>query len=371
MLDSFLDIGLFVLILIFLVVVHEMGHMVVAKWCGMKVERFSVFMGRPLVSFTRGETEYGVGWLPLGGYVKITGMTREEDVAPEDEARTYYNASTPRKIATIFAGPGVNFIVAFLAFVAIAWIGIPNAQLTNEVALLVKPVDQTTQTPAEQAGLMAGDVLISANGVQAKPGDLDAFREQITANPGTPIELVYARDQERFTRSVAPALDDESQEGRLGFIFQVERLPGRTQEDVFGGIDYGWDRLTLLTEGYVDLFRRLATEEEARRQVNSVVGAGAIFDVIADDGWLTILLFLGGISFALAFFNLLPVLPLDGGHIVIALVERVIGRPLPARAYSAIAFVGLAVIMLAFLYILQNDISLIRGGNIAEELQNR
>ncbi|MEO2139780.1 MAG: site-2 protease family protein, partial [Thermoleophilia bacterium] len=90
----------FIVILMFLVLVHEAGHMVVAKWCGMRVERFSIFFGRPWVRFRRGETEYGIGWLPLGGYVKITGMTRDEQLPPEVAPRAYYAAATWKKVAT-------------------------------------------------------------------------------------------------------------------------------------------------------------------------------------------------------------------------------------------------------------------------------
>ncbi len=121
-----LNILWFVLILMFLVLVHEAGHMVVAKWCGMRVERFSIFFGKPLWSFRRGETEYGIGWLPLGGYVKISGMTRGEEMPPEVEPRAYYNMPAWRKIATIFAGPAVNIVLAIVIFAAIFWIGIPT-----------------------------------------------------------------------------------------------------------------------------------------------------------------------------------------------------------------------------------------------------
>ena len=367
-LDSVLDILLFVGILMFLVLVHELGHLVVAKWSGMKVERFSIFFGRPLASFRRGETEYGIGWLPLGGYVKITGMTRAEEVAPEDEARTYYNASTGRRIATILAGPAVNIVVAFVAFAAIAWIGTPNFALSNEVAAVTTSVDGEP-TPAAELGLEPGDRLISVNNVAAYPGIVEGIRFQIQRNLGTPIEVVYEREGQRMRGSVAPARVTPGVEtGQLGFTFGQIRKPGRTNLGPLEGVEFGWDRMVLLTEAYGSLFKRLLFEEEARRQVNSVVGAGAIFDVIADDGLITIIAFLGAISFALGVFNLLPILPLDGGHIVIALVERIIGKPLPGKVYERLALFGIILVLLAFLYILQNDIELIRGGNIAEEI---
>ncbi len=113
------NILLFTVILMGLVLVHEAGHMVVAKWCGMKVERFSIFFGRPIASFTRGETEYAIGWLPLGGYVKIAGMTVGEEMDPSDQPRAYSSAATWKRVATIAAGPAVNIILAIFIFAAI------------------------------------------------------------------------------------------------------------------------------------------------------------------------------------------------------------------------------------------------------------
>jgi regulator of sigma E protease len=370
-LDTLLDLGLFALILMFLILVHELGHMIVAKRSGMKVERFSIFFGRPLASFRRGETEYGIGWIPLGGYVKITGMTREEEVAPEDVPRTYYNASTGRRVATIFAGPAVNIVVAFLAFAAIAWIGPPSFDVTNEVAGVVETYEvdgQTLPTPAAELGLREGDVLLAINSVPASPEDVEAIRSEIQQNAGREIEVAYERDGERVTGLATPAILVEGGEtGQLGFNFTVVEGPVERAGPMEGVAD-GGRALWFMTEAYGDLAKEIFVSEEAREQVNSVVGAGAIFDVVADNGFITILAFLGAISFALGVFNLLPILPLDGGHIVIALTERVIGRPLSGRAYQAMALVGIAVVMVAFLYILQNDVELIRGGNIAERL---
>ena len=369
-LDSIADIGLFVLILIFLVIVHELGHMLVAKRCGMKVERFSVFFGKPLASFTRGETEYGVGWIPLGGYVKIAGMTPEEEMAPADEPRAYYRASTGARIATIFAGPAVNLIVAFVVFVAIAWIGVPTFTPTNTVASVIESVDDEP-TPAAELGLMPGDVLVSVNGVAARPEAVEGIRAEIEGSVGTPVDVVYRREGAELSGTATPAvLNPELGRGQLGFRFDVVEGPAE-QAGFLEGIERGADTTWFLTEQYGVLFKRLLVSEEAREQVNSVVGAGAVFDVVADNGLIDVLFFLGAISFALAIFNLIPMLPLDGGHIVIALVERVRGGPLTAKTYQGIALFGIFLVVIVFLYVLQNDIELIRGGDLAERLGQR
>ncbi len=126
-LGDLLNLVYFVVILMALVLIHEAGHMVVAKWCGMRVERFSIFFGKPVASFTRGETEYAIGWLPLGGYVKISGMTVGEEIADEVKHRAYTAKPAWKKVATILAGPAVNIVLAIVIFAVIFWIGIPTA----------------------------------------------------------------------------------------------------------------------------------------------------------------------------------------------------------------------------------------------------
>jgi len=153
-----LNILWFVLILMGLVLVHEAGHMVVAKWCGMRVERFSIFFGRPLWKFTRGETEYAIGWIPLGGYVKISGMTQGEELDPAVAPRAYSNMPVWRRVVTILAGPAVNIVLAILLFAAIFWIGVPTANLNNTVGTV------TPDSAAQTAGLKPGDRLVAIDG---------------------------------------------------------------------------------------------------------------------------------------------------------------------------------------------------------------
>ena len=165
--------------------------MVVAKWCGMRVERFSIFFGRPIAKFRRGETEYGIGWLPLGGYVKITGMTRDEELPPDLVPRAYYSAATWKKVATIFAGPFVNLVVAFLCFALYFWVGTPTFQATSAVDVV------TPGSAAAAVGIAPGDRILSVNGI-ATTGEagIERARGELQANPGKPVVVRFARDGE-------------------------------------------------------------------------------------------------------------------------------------------------------------------------------
>jgi regulator of sigma E protease len=351
-----LNIFWFALILMFLVLVHEAGHMVVAKWCGMRVERFSIFFGRPIWSFRRGETQYGIGWLPLGGYVKITGMVRGEDVPPEAEHRAYYNMPAWRKIATIFAGPAVNIVLAVLIFAAIFWIGIPTLRQTDQVR------EVTAGQAAAAAGIQPGDRFLAIDGVSIG-GDAEVVRRELRAGePGDEVTLTLERDGrtvERVAELQEIDVGGQTVTG-LGFVFDAVEGPTLQYGFVDGlgeGLDFTWFVIEQNGEVFGDLF----TSEEAREQLGGPVGLGAVFNEVADDGLITILRFVGVISLALGLFNLLPIPPLDGGHIMFALIEKAKGSPISREVYERTSFVGFAVILVVAVFALQNDIGRITG----------
>jgi regulator of sigma E protease len=348
----------FIGILIFLVLVHEAGHMVVAKWCGMRVERFSVFFGRPLARFQKGETEYRIGWLPIGGYVKISGMSRDEEIPDELVPRAYYSATMWRKIATIAAGPGVNVLVAVLCFTAMYWIGIPNAGApTTRLTRIV------VASPADRAGMRPGDRLVAVNGqTSTNPA---AFRKILTAHPDGLVSITYAHSGVEVTRTVrlksvsakGTTCNPATQAGcvgqlGIGFGFATQRagLVG----GISNGIHYTWW-----------VIHETATRiVQTPTQVQSVVGVGAVYTDVASRGLATVLAFTGVLSLALALFNLIPMPPLDGGHILFAVVERIRGRSLSAAAYERAAIVGIALMIMLFLVVVQKDILNISNGTV-------
>jgi regulator of sigma E protease len=353
----------FVLILMVLVLVHEAGHMVVAKWCGMRVERFSIFFGRPLASFRRGETEYAIGWLPLGGYVKISGMTRGEEMPPEHENRAYYAMPAWRKIATILAGPAVNIVLAIPIFAVIFWIGVPILTPTGTVA----GVQQ--DSAAQRAGIEPGDEFVAIDGMRVA-GDPERVRDALQSGaPGETVRLTLERDGRTIQRTAElqvledptgdPRTDPET--GRpltgLGFNFDVLQGP-RERLGFLEGLEEGADFTWYVVEVNAEAIGNLG---EARDQVSSIVGVGAVFNEVAEDDITTILRLIGVISLALGIFNLLPILPLDGGHILFAIIEKLKGSAISKATYERTSFVGLAILLFIFVIALQNDIGRITG----------
>ena len=352
-----LNILWFVLILMFLVLVHEAGHMVVAKWCGMRVERFSIFFGRPIWSFRRGETEYGIGWLPLGGYVKISGMTRGEEIPPEVEPRAYYNMPAWRKIVTILAGPRSTSSWRSSIFAAIFWIGVPTARVTDTVGAV------SQGQAAAQAGLQPGDRFVAIDDVKVN-GDPERLRQQLLA--GEPRRRRRAdpgagRPHDQAHRRAAAA----ERRGRPAHGPRLHLRGG-------GGADpavrvhrraAGGPRLHLLRR-QGERRGASATSSPARRPASRCrawSGVGAVFNEVSDEGLITLLRFVGVISLALGIFNLLPILPLDGGHILFALLEKAKGSPLSRTTYERASFIGFALVLVVFVFALQNDIGRITG----------
>lgn len=362
----------FVAIMIALVILHEMGHMIVAKKCGMRVERFSVFFGRPLWSFTRGETEYGFGWLPLGGYVKITGMTREElvtrvydddgnlvsetPVPPEIAARAYCNATTPRKVATILAGPMANVLVAVVLFAAAFWLGTPVFDRTNTIDRV------TPGGPAAAANLQPGDRIIKINDATATATDVAPIAAVLERNVGKSVTVTFQRDGATRTVTTPPLVPDSRNPnlGRIGVIFDLTRV-GTDRLGPVDGVVEAVKFTGFLTKEQVTALGKIFTDETVRDQVQGPIGIGATYNDFAGEGVGTIMRFAGIISLILAIMNLIPLLPLDGGHIVFALAERMRGRRLSIGTYQRASIIGIGLVLILAVYAFNNDISNLTG----------
>jgi regulator of sigma E protease len=365
----FLAIGGFA----FLVVVHELGHFTAAKWVGMRVERFFLFFPPKLVSVTRGETEYGIGAIPLGGFVKITGMNPEEDIPPEVVDRAYYRQPVWKRIVVIAAGPAVNIVLAlFLFFLLAVGFGLDTGP-TNRIGSV------SPDLPA--AGILEpGDKLVSVDGkdvTDLPPLKLaDAVREQVGTHEcaGTPTDGCVAataavieviRDGEPMTFRVKPVYEvpetppgAPEAEARMvigfGYEAQRERVP------VGEAASFAVDRLWYVTSQTGRVFAGIFNAEQ-REQISGVVGATEVtrqsfeFDTRQAIGVLAV------ISLSLGLINLLPFLPLDGGHIFWAIIEKLRGRPVPLKVMERSGMIGFALVMILFVIGLENDIGRLTG----------
>ena len=345
-----------------LIILHEFGHFATAKAVGMRVERFSLFFGPMLVKKRWGETEYGIGPIPLGGYVKITGMNPHEQIAPEYVPRAYYNQKVWKRIVVILAGPGMNFLIAFVLILGIYWSQGIGATSHGQPVLAVAP--GSLAAPASSY-LKAGDQFVAVDG-QRHPS-VQQVTDQISSHrcPGaptagcranTPVTIVVRRDGKLLQFSIVPRYDPALKRMRIGIAFEQALQP----LGPVGAAGQSLSEMWYLTHTTVT---RIATlfEPKVRGQVHSVVGAFEITQQSIAFDTTAALTILAEISLALAVVNLFPFLPLDGGHVFWALAEKVRGRRIPFEVMERAGAVGFVLIMIVFAIGLSNDISALSG----------
>ena len=337
-----------------LIVLHEAGHFAIAKAVGMRVERFFLFFPPKLVSFRRGETEYGIGAVPLGGFVKITGMNPEEELPPEIARRGYYAQPVWKRIVVIAAGPATNALVAFLILFALAF---TVSELTSNVGRVLPG------SPAE-GRLQPGDRLIAVDG---RGGDQLALADRIDSHrcPGTPRQgcraatpaLIAVERNGRVERlRIRPEFDAGIGRNRLGFSFATRPSdPGTVEAAGLAG-SFMWEISTRTVGVIVRLF-----DPEQREQISGVVGGYELTRQAIEFDARRALTLVAVISLSLALINLFPFLPLDGGHIFWSLVEKVRGKRVPFRVMERAGAIGFVLILMLFFIGLSNDIGRLTG----------
>jgi regulator of sigma E protease len=376
-----------------LVMIHEAGHFFAARAVGMTPRKFYLGFGPPIAKTVRGGVEYGIGSIPLGGYVKIPGMNRPSpgdlkaslqpeareqlraelarlDVALEagddgaaraalEELRpglgatrmwqelewslapdAYWRQSTWRRLVAIAAGPAVNLLFAFVLFAALFLVA--TTRETNVIGRVV------AGTPAAASGLRAGDRVLQVAGTKVAPKDIPAH---IRATAGRPFDLLVVRSGHRVT--IGP-LSAKLTGGayRIGIAIESRTGPGESVPAAAGdSVRLTWS----VTADTVRGIGRLATGHDTN-QVSSSVGIVRVSAQAWRQGARDFLFVLGLVSLALGLLNLLPVLPLDGGHIVMALIEKVRGRTFAQAVYVRYSVIGLTLFAVLMYFGLRNDL---------------
>ncbi len=359
--------------IVLLIVLHELGHFTVAKAVGMRVERFSVFFPPMLFKVRRGETEYGIGAIPAGGYVKITGMHPEEikDLEPEVAARAYYNQPPWKRIVVILAGPGVNIAIAFLLFWAVLFSGslqgaVALGNLDPSVQTLVPSssvLEVQRGSPAAGA-LKVGDRIVAVDG---KPATEVTARERIDTHScagsptegcraATPVQVTVVRSGHRLTLSIYPRYNNKLKRMLIGFGFGSPRSFG-----VVSAAGAAVSEMWHITTQTITGFGRALTESKARHQVSSIVGITQVGHETVSAGAGYGLVFLGFLSLILAVINLFPFLPLDGGHVLWSLAEKIRGRRISLLAMYRFSSVGIVLLLFLVVNGVSNDISRLTG----------
>ena len=389
-----------------LIILHEFGHFIAAKRTGMRVERFFLFFPPKLWSVKRGETEYGIGAIPLGGFVKITGMNpddlepreRDEDaeegqtpndlltkiegagqdeeddrlpdgrLKPEIAARAYYSQPVWKRIVVIAAGPVMNLLIAFVILFALAF----ETEEISGPGLEIEAL--TTESPAE-GKLMEGDRVVSIDGLKLSnlDGDerADRFREQIgthTCTGGartegceanTPVRVVVERDGSQVPVAVTPRYDPEQEQVLMGVAFDPTDITP-VDRSVGGAAVWSVDRMWFVTRETVLTLAQLF-DPDKREEVSGIVGGYETTRQAIDFDAQTAFTVIALISLSLAIINLFPFLPLDGGHIFWSVVEKLRGRRVSFETMERSGAIGFVLILFLFFIGLSNDIDRLTG----------
>jgi membrane-associated protease RseP (regulator of RpoE activity) len=366
-----LGILAFVVALLFSVMVHEFGHYITARKYGMWVSEFFVGFGKRIWSVQRGETEFGVKAIPAGGYCKIEGMSPNDEMPQGQEERAFYKASSGKKLIVLGAGSFLHFVLGFvLLFTLFAGIG------TNQVLPVINEV--VPNSAAQAAGIQAGDEVVSINGKRVTEWYKDV--EVIRESQGAELTLVLNRNGEEVVITTAARLTDI--DGTKRYVLGIVNEVGLERSGVLVSIKNS----ATVTKGFlVESVKSLgklpekipalwgATVRGEERDANGLVGVVGVARVSGEavgsdkltpmERLATFVLIVASLNIFVGVFNLLPILPLDGGHMAVAIADsiraffaRLRGRPRPApidvtvlTPITMVVFVVLATLTLLLL----------------------
>jgi membrane-associated protease RseP (regulator of RpoE activity) len=362
---------LFVVGVLVAVFLHELGHFATARWTGMKATQFFIGFGPRLWSFRRGETEYGVRALPLGAFVRIIGMNNMDDVPPGDEARTYRQASYPRRMLVITAGSAMHMLLAILLLFTVY--AIDGERVVRDGAEIQR---LEASGPGANAGLQEGDVVLAIDGATiSSPKDLGETIQSYES--GTVVDMLVRRDGETLTVPVGLGANTDEASPLFGkpYVGVVTSNPVETVEHSVDGaavnsvtdiFPTAWQSMRGVVEvlNPVTVVSHLTGEnDDLETRPTTLVGVtGVSDDVGRAEGLIGILYLLAVLNVFVGVFNMFPLLPLDGGHAAIATYERV--RERDGRRYFAdvskmmpVAMAVMTVLMFLFLSGLYLDIT--------------
>jgi len=378
----------FVAALLFSVMVHEFGHYITAKRYGMRVTEFFLGFGKRIWSTQRGETEFGLKAIPAGGYCKISGMTPKEELPFEVQPRAFYKAKTSQKLVVLGSGSFLHFVLGFLLlFILFAGVGVSKVlpTVSQVVPCVPKSAECTPNdpiSPAKSAGILPGDEIIGVNGVRNM--DWEEITPILRASAGKNLSLIINRDGQEIIINTVPAtrvVDGEAR-GFLGIINEfgqvrenpIEALASSASatRDLFAG---SLKALVGLPAQIPSLFGQTFLGEERNGEgLVGIVGVARVSGEAASSGVLTsgeklatFLLLVASLNIFVGIFNLVPILPLDGGHIAVALYEgarnkiyRMRGKeilgPVDVEKLTPITVVVLALLIFLTLLLLFADI---------------
>ena len=346
----------FVLVLSLVVIIHEGGHFLVARLCGVKVTEFSLGFGKKIFSKQdRKGTAWQVRAVPLGGYVKMLGdedaasaKSSDKDIPEEDKDKTFMSKSLGKRAAIIFAGPAMNYVLAFFILLGLFW-------FVGEV--VVKPVVGSVMpgSAAEEAGLQPQDEIITINQMPIESFS-DIQRKVLLTNYGQKLEIVLKRNNELMTVGLLPRIDEKLDRPLIGITAAGETII--TNQDL-SLIQASGRSLNVIWESTRDTLIYLGQVLTGKREPKDMRGPLGIAEASGDAllaGFVSLMAFVAQISIAIGLMNLLPVPLLDGGHLFLYAIEAIRRKPLTEKMQTALMWAGFSILITLFAYTMLLDI---------------
>ncbi|MBN1168497.1 site-2 protease family protein [Candidatus Woesebacteria bacterium] len=348
----------FVILLSILILVHEFGHFFAAKKSGVWVEEFGIGYPPKIFSKKIGETEYSINLLPFGGFVRLHGENSLEEV--KKKGRSFLHKSVGKRALIITAGVIMNLILGVVAFATVYTItGIPEPVATGEV----KIVGVSPDSPAEEVGLVEGDLIVEVQGKEV--GNTEEFIGIVNENVGKDLDLTYERNGELIDVSVIARAQHPKDQGALGVVISSSEIRYRFPpfwQRPFLGIYYGVKEAffwaTTIASGLVVMVVGLFSG--VFPQVAGPAGLFAITNEAVQVGIVPVINLLGLISINLAIINILPIPAVDGGRLLFLFIEKIFGKRVVPKIESAVHTIGFLVLVFLLIIVSVREVKLIR-----------
>lgn len=331
-----------------LIFIHELGHFLVAKWRGVRVERFSLGYPPRLFGFQWGDTDYCISAVPLGGYVKMAGENPEE---PSEGADDEFTSKSPfSRALIILAGPMSNYVLAFFIYTTILTIG--GTMVVVDDGLLVG--DLTPDWPAEAAGLERGDRMLDVDDLPL--ANFEALREYVEPRADSTINMRVERGGETLLVALVPRSTPDQRtgivSGKIGISPIMAYEPVGLGRAISDGATVTWQNTAMVARFFV----RFVTGQESPQNIGGPLFIATIAGKVAEQGWRSFLGFMALLSLNLAVLNILPIPVLDGGQLLFILIESIKGKPLSMKTRIRIQQVGMAFLLVLIIFVTINDL---------------
>ncbi|MDJ1156775.1 RIP metalloprotease RseP [Chelatococcus sp. SYSU_G07232] len=356
----------FLFVLSVVVFFHELGHFLVARWCGVEVQAFSIGFGRELFGWNdRRGTRWKISLIPLGGYVKFAGDANGasvpdhealEHMSPAERAGSFFHKTVGQRAAIVAAGPIANFLLAIAIFAG-------SVYLYGRQVLIPRIEAVQAESAAERAGFAPGDLVLSIDGQAV--GSFADMQRIVGAKAGEPLRVVVERGGREVSLTATPDLRELATpfgKQRIGVLgLQASRDKADWKLERYGPIEslqIGVVETWYIVERTYDYTAKLITGRESTDQLSGPIRIAQVSGQVASLGGIAALLNLAAVlSVSIGLINLVPIPLLDGGHLLYYLLEAVRGRPLSERAQEIGFRIGLAIVMMLMLFVTWNDLS--------------